>query len=99
MLNRIRRGDPKFEQTLDMLSERYFNMAGASDSETIVCRNKQEVKEEGVVCFYASNADLCNAIKRCRRGINSVEVLPEGANLYFDNSAVRHLWAVLKVMS
>tara|TARA_Y100001938_G_C7749672_1_gene263301 strand:- start:41 stop:340 length:300 start_codon:yes stop_codon:yes gene_type:complete len=99
MPNKIYRDNPKFEETLDMLSTKYFNLAGAPDAETIVTRNKQEVKEDGVVCFYASNADLCNAIKRCRKGIVSVEVLPEGAYLYFDNKAVRHLWTVLKVMN
>ena len=98
MPNRIYKDDPQFNETLDMLATRYFNMAGSPDCETIVTRNKQEVKEDGVVCFYATNSDLCNAIKRCRRGIHSVEVLPEGACLYFDNKAVRHLWTVLKVM-
>ena len=99
MLRRIPRTHPKFEETLDMLCERYFNMAGAPDCETIVTRNKREVKEDGVVCFYASNSDLRNAIKRCRKGIRSVEVLTEGAYLYFDNEAVRHLWTVLKIMN
>jgi len=99
MINRISRTDPKFEETLDMLCKRYFNMAGAPDCETIVTRNKLEVKEDGVVCFYSTNSDLCNAIKRCRQGIKSVEVLPEGAYLYFDNKAVRQLWTVLKVMN
>tara|TARA_Y100000034_G_scaffold134415_1_gene202776 strand:- start:395 stop:694 length:300 start_codon:yes stop_codon:yes gene_type:complete len=99
MNNRISRTDPKFEETLDMLCKRYFNMAGAPDCETIVTRNKFEVKEDGVVCFYSTNSDLCNAIKRCRKGIKSVEVLPEGACLYFDNKAVRQLWTVLKVMN
>jgi len=99
MTKKIFRSSPEFEKTLDMLCERYFNMAGDSDCETIVTRNKREVKEDGVVCFYATNSDLCNAIKRCRKGIKSVEVLPEGACLYFDNKAVRHLWTVLKVMS
>jgi len=99
MSNRISRTDPGFEKTLDMLCNRYFNMAGAPDCETIVTRNKQEVKEDGVVCFYASNSDLTNAIKRCRKGIESVEVFKEGANLYFKNKAVRQLWTVLKIMN
>ena len=99
MLRTIKKGDQEFEKTLDMLCERYYNMAGSPDSETIVTRNKREVKEDGVVCFYASNSDLRNAIKRCRKGISSVEVLPEGANLYFKNAAVRQLWTVLKIMN
>jgi len=99
MTGRISRTHPEFEKTLDMLYERYFNIAGTPDCETIVTRNKREVKEDGVVCFYASNSDLRNAIKRCRKGINSVEVLAEGAYLYFDNKAVRHLWTVLKIMN
>lgn len=97
MSNLIFRSDPKFEETLDLLCEKYYNMAGGSDTETIVTRNKREVKEDGVVAFYATNSDLRNAIKRCRKGIKYVDVLPEGAILYFDNSAVRNLWTVLKI--
>jgi hypothetical protein len=99
MSTRITRDNPEFEKALDMLSKRYFNMAGDPDCETIITRNKREVKEDGVVCFYASNSDLTNAIKRCRKGIQSVEVFKDGANLYFDNKAVRQLWTVLKIMN
>ena len=56
MTNRVDRDNPEFEKILDMLCERYFNMAGDPDCETIVTRNKREVKEDGVVCFYASNS-------------------------------------------
>ena len=95
----VRRGENKFEDTLNMLQKKYFNTGGDDECEVIINWSKLEVKEDGVVCFYASNSDLRNAIKRCRKGISSVEVLPEGANLYFKNAAVRQLWTVLKIMN
>ena len=96
-LKRLNRGDDEFESTLTMLENKFHWSGGEPDAEVIVNWNKREVKEDGVVSFYACNSALSNAIKRCRQGISSVEVLPEGATLYFYKEFVRPMHMVLKV--
>tara|TARA_R110000824_G_scaffold78951_6_gene199018 strand:+ start:1933 stop:2217 length:285 start_codon:yes stop_codon:yes gene_type:complete len=91
------RGDEDFEEALDFLAKKYFHNGGDPDCETIVNWNKQEAKEEGIMCIFASNSVVSNSIKRCRKGIMKVDVLPVGANLYFDVKYVRPLHTVLKV--
>lgn len=93
-----KRGDKEFENTLDMLEKKYHWHGGTPDAEVIINWNKQEVKEDGVVSFYATNSALANAIKRCRKGIKSVEVYSEGATLFFDSKTVRPMHTVLKVL-
>jgi hypothetical protein len=92
-----KQGDEKFESTLDMLEKKYYWCGGDSDAEVIVNWNKRETKEDGVVSFYATNSALSSAIKRCRKGIKSVEVYSDGATLYFHSNFVRPLHMVLKV--
>tara|TARA_R110002110_G_scaffold77774_4_gene204317 strand:- start:1315 stop:1617 length:303 start_codon:yes stop_codon:yes gene_type:complete len=92
------RGDEGFEAALDQLEKKYFHNGGDEEAETIVNWSKQEVKEDGVVCIFASNSVISSAIKRCRKGIKKVEVLPVGANLYFYSKYVRPLYMVLKVV-
>jgi len=91
------RGDEDFETVLNWLEKKYFHNGGDEEAETIVNWNKQEVKEDGVICIFASNSVISSAIKRCRKGIKRVEVLPVGANLYFESKYVRPLYMVLKV--
>ena len=57
----------------------------------------REYKEEGIVCLFAANSVVSNAIKRCRKGIRKVEPFPVGVNMYFDTKYVRPLHMVLKV--
>ena len=94
----LKRGDEDFEDTLDMLEKKYHWHGGDHNAEVIVNWNKQEAKEDGVVSFYATNSAISNAIKRCRKGIKSVEVYTEGATLFFDTKTVRPLHMVLKVL-
>mgnify|MGYP001158242341 FL=1 len=91
------KGDDGFEEVLDALQTKYFHNGGDEDAEVVINWNKREVKEDGVVCMYAANSVVSNAIKRCRSGIRKVEPLPVGANLYFDKNFVRPLHTVLKV--
>ena len=95
----FKRGDKNFDKTLDWLKDHYFHNAGGTDAEVIINWNKREAKEDGVVSLYATNSVICNAIKRCRPGIQSVEIMKEGATLYFDLKSVRPLHTVLKVIS
>ena len=90
-------GDEDFVGVLDFLEKKFFHNGGDPDCEAIVNWNKQEVKEDGVVCMFASNSVVSSAIKRCRKGLRRVELLPVGANLYFDTKYVRPLHMVLKV--
>ena len=92
------RGDEDFETVLNWLEKKYFHNGGDEEAETIINWNKQEVKEDGVICIFASNSVISSAIKRCRKGIKRVEVLPVGANLYFESKYVRPLYMVLKVI-
>jgi len=94
---RISREDNNFHEELDRLQKQYFNMSGDMDAEVIINWNKREFKEEGVVSFYACNAAVSNAIKRCRPGIQWFDVYPDGVTLYFDAKMVRPLHTVLKI--
>ena len=94
---RFKRGDKDFESTLTKLENKYHWSGGEPDAEVIVNWNKREVKEDGVVSFQASNSAIANAIKRCRKGISSVEVFSDGATLYFYKEYVRPMHTVLKV--
>jgi len=89
---------PEFDKVLDRLKKKFYNTAGDPEAEIIVNWNKREVKEDNVVSFYAENSAVRNAIVRCRRGIEAVEILGAGVNLYFKASAVRPLHTVLKIM-
>jgi len=91
------KGDADFEEVLDRLERKYFHNGGDEEAEVIINWNKRELKEEGVICMYAANSVVSNAIKRCRKGIKKVETLPVGTNLYFDKKFVRPLHTVLKV--
>jgi hypothetical protein len=91
------RGDKEFENMLDFLEKKYFHNGGDEEAETIINWQKQEAKEEGTICIFASNSVISNSIKRCRPGIKKFDVLPVGANLYFDIKYVRPLHMVLKV--
>ena len=91
------RGEEGFEEILNVLEKKYFHNGGDEEAETIVNWHKQEAKEDGGICIFASNSVISNSIKRCRKGIKKVEVLPVGANLYFYTKYVRPLHMVLKV--
>ena len=90
---------PEFNKVLEQLKKKYFNTAGDPDAEIIINWNKREAKEDNVVSFYAENSAVRNAIVRCRRGIEAVEILGGGVNLYFKAEAVRPLHTVLKIMN
>ena len=90
-------GDEDFVGVLSFLEKKFFHNGGDEECEAIVNWNKQEVKEDGVVCIFASNSVISNAIKRCRKGLRRVDLLPVGANLYFDAKYVRPIHMVLKV--
>ena len=89
--------DKNFDEVCDALEKKYFHNGGDEEAETIINWHKQEAKEDGVVCIFASNSVISNAIKRCRPGLRKVQVLPVGANLYFDVKYVRPLHTILKV--
>jgi|TARA_R110002110_G_scaffold397858_1_gene613235 hypothetical protein len=93
-----KKGEEEFEKVLDLLERKFFHNGGDDEAEVIINWNKREVKEEGVICMYAANSVVSNAIKRCRKGIVKVDTLPVGTNLYFDKKCVRPLHTVLKVM-
>tara|TARA_R110002073_G_scaffold241088_2_gene402932 strand:+ start:1500 stop:1793 length:294 start_codon:yes stop_codon:yes gene_type:complete len=93
----VRRGQKDFESTLDRLQKKYFNTGGGDECEVIINWSKMEVKEDGVASIFASNSVICNAIKRCRKGIKYVDVHPHGATLYFDAKVFRPLHTVLKI--
>jgi|TARA_R110000824_G_scaffold259553_2_gene448262 hypothetical protein len=92
-----KRGDPGFENALDVLEKKYFHNGGGEEAETIVNWNKREVKEEGTVCLFASNSTIASAIKRCRSGIERIEVLTSGVNMHFNAKYVRPMHMILKV--
>jgi len=92
-----RRGDKDFDLALEELQKKYFHNGGDEDAEVIINWNKREAKEDGVVCIFAANSVISSAIKRCREGLEKVDILPEGANLYFNTKFVRPLHTVLKV--
>ena len=93
-----KRGDEDFDKVLIALQKKYFHNGGDEDAEVIINWNKREAKEDGVVCIYACNSVISSAIKRCRKGLEKVDILPEGANLYFALKYVRPLHTVLKVV-
>ena len=97
-IGRYNKGNSKFSDTLNWLQGHYFHNGGDEDAEVIINWNKREAKEDGVVSLYATNSVISNAIKRCRKGIIAVDVLEEGATLYFNLKAVRPLYTVLKVL-
>jgi hypothetical protein len=92
-----KRGDHDFDAVLEALQNKYFHNGGGEDAEVIINWNKREAKEDGVVCIFACNSVISSAIKRCRKGLEKVDLLPEGANLYFNTKYVRPLHTVLKV--
>ena len=92
-----KRNDKDFDSVIDALEKKYFHNGGDEEAETIINWHKREAKEDGVICIFASNSVISNAIKRCRPGLSKVEVLPVGANLYFDLKYVRPLHTILKV--
>ena len=87
----------KMKVTVDDIIKKYKNKKGDEEAETIINWHKQEAKEDGVVFIFASNSVISNAIKRCRPGLRKVQVLPVGANLYFDVKYVRPFHTILKV--
>ena len=89
---------PDFQKVLDSLTKKYFHNGGGEEAEVIVNWNKLEVKEDGLVSIYATNSVISSAIKRARPAIRRVDLLGEGATLYFDSKAVRPLHMVLKVI-
>ena len=91
------RDDEDFDLALEELQKKYFHNGGDEDAEVIINWNKREAKEDGVVCIFAANSVISSAIKRCREGLEKVDILPEGANLYFNTKFVRPLHTVLKV--
>ena len=93
----IYHNDEDFEDTLNYLSKKYFHNGGDPDAEVIVNWNKREVKEDGLVSFYATNSSIASAIKRCRKGIRAVRYTSAGAELFFDSKFVRPLHTVLKI--
>tara|TARA_R110002110_G_scaffold411651_2_gene636338 strand:- start:34 stop:348 length:315 start_codon:yes stop_codon:yes gene_type:complete len=93
----VKLGDENFDDTLNFLEKKFFHNGGSPDAEVIVNWNKREVKEEGLVSFYATNSLVSNAIKRCRKGIRMVRYNDAGADIYFDSKFVRPLHTVLKI--
>lgn len=95
----IKRGDKDFESTLDMLQKKYFHNGGGPDTEEIWNRCKQEIKEEGWICFYGTNSQVSNLIKRNRVGIKAVNYNSEGAELYYDSKHVKSFSTLVKIRS
>jgi len=93
---RIKRGEEKFEETLDMLLKRHTRAKAGPDAEVIVNWNKREAKEDDVVSFYATNHELANAIKRGRKNIMEVDVSSDGATLLFKTKGIRALYTVVR---
>jgi hypothetical protein len=98
-INRYSKAHPTFNKVLDQLEKKFFHVGGDEDAEVIINWNKREAKEENVISIYATNSVISSAIKRCRPGIQSVDVYEDGATLYFRLSAVRPLHTVLKVIN
>jgi len=89
---------PDFKKVVSFLENKYFHNGGGEEAEVIVNWHKMEVKEDGLVSIYATNSILSSAIKRARPALRKVDLLQEGATLYFDAKAVRPLHMVLKVI-
>ena len=93
----IKKDHPEFENTLNMLQEKFFHSGGDPCAEVVINWNKQQIKEEGTVSFFATNSAVASAIKRCRPGIVAVNYTKDGAELTFDSKFVRPMHTVLKV--
>jgi hypothetical protein len=93
----VKQGDEAFEKTLDLLEKKFFHNGGDPDAEAIVSWNKREVKEDGLISFYATNSLVSSAIKRCRKGIRAVSYNDDGVDIFFDAKFVRPLHTVLKI--
>ena len=91
-------GDEGFEEALDYLEKTYAGHRGDPDTEVIVNWNKREVKEDGVVSFYAANNQLSQAIKRGRANIVGIELMSEGegATLSIKAEGIRGLYTVVR---
>lgn len=93
----VKLGDDNFDEALNFLEKKFFHNGGDADAEVVINWNKREVKEDGLVSFYATNSLVSNAIKRCRKGIRMVRYNDAGADIYFDAKFVRPLHTVLKI--
>ena len=93
----IKEGSEHFDSALQYLQKKYFHNGGDPDAEVIVSWNKREVKEDGLISFYATNSLVASAIKRCKKGIRAVRFNSSGAELFFDAKFVRPLYTVLKI--
>jgi hypothetical protein len=89
--------DKDFHAVLDMLQKRYFHNGGGPDAEEIWNKNKQEVKEEGWICFYGTNSQVSNLIKRNRIGIKAVRYDEDGAELYYNAKDVKSFYTLVKI--
>ncbi len=97
--NRYNKNDANFNKVLDSLLKEYSYSGGDPDAEVIINWSKREVKEDGVVSFYATEKSLSNAIKRARKNIIAVETygIGGGATLFFDEKAVRPMHTILRI--
>ena len=93
----VKREDKNFNETLDMLEKKYFHHGGGSNAEEIWNKNKQEVKEDGWVCFYGTNSQVSSLIKRNRSGIRAVRHDSNGVELYYDAKEVKSFFTMVKV--
>ena len=93
----IKQENENFTDVLGFLEKKYFHNGGDPDAEVIVSWNKREVKEDGLISFYATNSLVASAIKRCRKGIRAIRFTSSGAELFFDSKFVRPLHTVLKI--
>ena len=93
-----KQADPLFKEVISFLENKYFHNGGGEEAEVIVNWNKVEAKEDGLVSIYATNSVISSAIKRARPALKKVDLLHEGATLYFDSKAMRPLHMVLKVI-
>ncbi len=91
-------GDPLFKEVVNFLEKKYFHNGGGEEAEVIVNWSKIEAKEDGLVSIYATNSVISSAIKRARPALKKIDLLQEGATLYFDAKAMRPLHMVLKVL-
>jgi len=93
----IQHDNEHFSSVIEYLKKKYFHNGGDPDAEVIVSWNKREVKEDGLISFYATNSLIASAIKRCNKGIRAVRFTSSGAELFFDAKFVRPLHTVLKI--
>ena len=93
----VKQENQYFNDALNFLEKKYFHNGGDPDAEAIVSWSKREVKEDGLISFYATNSLIASAIKRCRKGIRAIRYTTDGAELFFDAKFVRPLHTVLKI--